>query len=350
MKIVRSDLKSGILKLKVESADDALILSRVIEEGDFVSGFCERKIRIGDGENAKSVKRSFFLKITVEKLEFSGNELRLNGKTIEENEDVPKGSYQTIEAIPGTEITVEKIKWNTYQLQKIKDSAFESKQKILIVLFDREDAIFAITKKNGFDIILELNGEVQKKGYETKKESRFFQDIVDQMKEYVERHKITNVIFASTAFWKEDAVKLVKDKELKGKIILANCSSVTENAVYEVLKSEAIEKVMKNERATIEIGLVDEIVKEISKNGAVAYGLDEVAEKIQSGNIKTLLITERFFHEKQKTKDMDFIENLIETAEKTKAEMHIISSDHEGGKRLDGLGGIAALLRYKNYS
>jgi protein pelota len=27
--------------------------------------------------------------------------------------------------------------------------------------------------------------------------------------------------------------------------------------------------------------------------------------------------------------------------------VHIISADHEGGKKLDGLGGIAALLRYK---
>ena len=33
--------------------------------------------------------------------------------------------------------------------------------------------------------------------------------------------------------------------------------------------------------------------------------------------------------------------------EQVKGEIHIISSDHEGGQKLDGLTGIAALLKYK---
>jgi protein pelota len=40
----------------------------------------------------------------------------------------------------------------------------------------------------------------------------------------------------------------------------------------------------------------------------------------------------------------------MKTAEQTKAEIYIISSEHEGGKKLDGLGGMGAILRYKlNY-
>ncbi len=350
MKILRSDLKKGEMKVRVENPDDVLVLNRIIAEGDFVSGFCERKIKIGTGENAKSVKKSYFLKILAEKKDFEGNELRVNGKTVEEKEDIPKGSYQTIEAIPGAEIVIEKNKWSAYHLQKLKDSAVESRQKIMIVVCDRESAIFAVTKKSGFDILLELSGDVQKKGHETKKESRFFQDVVEQIKDYAERYKITNIILASPAFWKEEIIKLVKEKELRQKILLAGCGSVSENAVYEVLKSDAIQKVLENERAAKEIALVDEVVKEISTEGAVAYGIDDVADKISGGNVRVLLFTDKFFSEGQKKSRADYAENLIETAEKTGAEMHIISSDHEGGMRLDGLGGIAALLRYKSYS
>ena len=349
MKILHSDLKKGEIKVRVENNDDVFVLKNIINPGDFVSGFCERKVKIGKGESAKSVKKTYFLKIFVEKVDFA-QQLRVNGKTVEEKEDIPKGSYQTIEIFPGAEIKIEKEKWGAYHLQKIKESAFETKQKILIVVFDREDAIFALTKKSGFETLLELHGEVQKKRYEVKKESVFFQQIIEKTKDYAQRYKITNIIIASPAFWKDELFKLIKDKEVKEKIVTASCSSVTENAIYEVLRSDAIKNIMKQERVARETNLVDEVTREISKNGAVAYGLDEVASAIENGNIKVLLFTDRFFNEKQIAGSSEYIENLIKKAEKFGAEIHIISSEHEGGLRLDGLGGIAALLRYKSYS
>ncbi len=40
----------------------------------------------------------------------------------------------------------------------------------------------------------------------------------------------------------------------------------------------------------------------------------------------------------------------MRTIDSMKGQVHIISSEHEGGKKLDGLGGLGALLRYKlNY-
>ena len=37
----------------------------------------------------------------------------------------------------------------------------------------------------------------------------------------------------------------------------------------------------------------------------------------------------------------------MKNVDNTQGEVHVVSSDHEGGKILDGLGGIAGLLRYK---
>jgi protein pelota len=40
----------------------------------------------------------------------------------------------------------------------------------------------------------------------------------------------------------------------------------------------------------------------------------------------------------------------MKTVDNTKGDILIISSEHEAGKKLDGLGGIAAILRFKlNY-
>ena len=38
--------------------------------------------------------------------------------------------------------------------------------------------------------------------------------------------------------------------------------------------------------------------------------------------------------------DMDMVENM-------KGEVMVISSEHEGGKQLESLGGMAAILRYE---
>ena len=44
------------------------------------------------------------------------------------------------------------------------------------------------------------------------------------------------------------------------------------------------------------------------------------------------------------------LDELMKKTEEMKGKIYLISSDHEGGKKLDGLGGIAAILRYKlNY-
>ena len=63
-----------------------------------------------------------------------------------------------------------------------------------------------------------------------------------------------------------------------------------------------------------------------------------------------MLITDDFIHKKRQEDKFEDIERLMRTVESMNGSIHIISSEHEGGKKLDGLGGIGALLRYKlNY-
>ena len=40
-------------------------------------------------------------------------------------------------------------------------------------------------------------------------------------------------------------------------------------------------------------------------------------------------------------------EKVMQNAEKTGAEVHLVNAEHEAGNQLQNLGGIAAILRYK---
>ena len=131
---------------------------------------------------------------------------------------------------------------------------------------------------------------------------------------------------------------------------MATCSSVGENAINEVLKRPETENALKQDRIAREFRYVEELFTEISKNNLASYGLKETKEAAIAGAVKTLLITDKFIQEKRMEDKYESIENMMKTVDTTKGDILIVSSDNEAGKKLDGLGGIAAILRYKlNY-
>ena len=113
------------------------------------------------------------------------------------------------------------------------------------------------------------------------------------------------------------------------------------------MKRPEVETALKESRIVEEMSLVEDLLKEIMKDGLAKYGLDEVDNAVNLGAVKTLLITDSFIRKTREDNAFERIENLLKKVESMKGKVIIISFEHDGGKKLDGLGGIAALLRYK---
>jgi len=182
---------------------------------------------------------------------------------------------------------------------------------------------------------------------DTPVKSTFYSQIIKQLEEYDKRYKLDKIILASPAFWKEELLKVLQDKELKSKIVQATCSSADESAINEVLKREEVQKALKEERVSEELALVEQVLAEISKQGLAAYGMEEVAEAVNAGAVKDLLVTDALIMKLRDEDKFKHLDALMKLADKSKAKIHIISIEHAGGKKLEGLGGIAALLRFK---
>jgi len=351
MKLIYSDFKKGEVKVKVENLDDLWYLNQIIEKNDFVKGKTLRKLKLGEENQRKQkiVKKPVFLLIQVEKVEFSktSNILRISGLIKEAPEDVPLGSYHTFNIEENSIVTIIKQKWLKFQIDKIKEASKETASKILICVHDREEAYFALMKKYGYQLLTNIKGIVVKKADIKKIESTFYKEIIKQLEEYDQRYGLSKIIIASPAFWKEELIKELKDEALKGKIILATCSSADENAVNEVIKRPETENALKQDRIAKEYKYVEELFAEISKNNLASYGIKETKNAAISGAVKTLLITDGFIQQKRAENQYEEIEEIMKTVDATKGDILIISSEHEAGKKLDGLGGIAAILRYK---
>jgi protein pelota len=347
MIIINSDFKKGTVKLRIDSPEDIWYISHLIDPKDLVKGKTTRKIKIGENENAKTVKKTLTLKVEAEMVEFNstGDALRINGKVKESPEEIPKDSYHTITLELGSEFLLEKTHWMEYQKQKLKESA-EKKMNQLLCLFDREEVLFALTKNVGYQILAKLTGDVPKKTKTVEVKKDFQTEIVKSLETYTERYKPENVIVASPAFYKEDLFKKIFNPDLKKKVILATCSSISESALDEVMRNPKLEKTLKSSRTRKEAAIVDELLNAISKDNSVAYGELEVKKAAEAGAISKLIISDKFIKQKKEDQTFEEVDSLMKMVDSLKAEIHIISSKHESGKKLDGLSGIAALLRY----
>ncbi len=347
MHFIHQDFRKGIVTLRVTDGDDLWYLSQLIEPGDLLRGTASRKLKIGEGENAKTTKKTFTVTIQAETIQFSssGTSLRINGKIKDGPEDIPRESYQAIELELGNDCSIEKKQWFSYQRQKLREAG-EKRYIYILCLMDREEALFALTKKSGFEILLRLKGDVPKKGKFVDVKKDFHQELLQLFSSYAERYHPEAIIIASPAFYKDDFAQKLPD-DLRQKVVLAVCSDVDEANLQEVMKRPELEKTLLQSRLRHETMMVEEFLRELHNDGAAAYGWEEVRSAMHNGAVAKLLLTDQCIRRHREQGSYAHLDELMKQVDAQHGEIALLSSEHEAGKQIDGLGGIAALLRYK---
>ncbi len=352
MKLMKNDKAEKTLK--VENMDDLWYLSNIVDIGDLVKGKTVRKIKIGESSdrNVKIIKKTVFIEIRVEKIEFSktSNTLRVLGVITQAGQDIQKGEHHSFKLGENSIITIKKERWLKFQLDKLKDACSDKIASMVIVVHDREEAYFALMKKYGYEILGHIEGDVQKKDEEKRVTKNFYSEIITKVSDYVGKYDVKTIILASPAFWKDELMKSLKDDDLKKKIIFATCSTVGKTAINEVLKRDEVKKALHEDRITKEVNIIEELLSEIKKNELAVYGIKDVKNAVDAGAVKDLLVCDSLIQTKRDDGSFFELDSIMKNADSVKANIMIISSDHDGGKKLNGLGGIAGILRYKlNY-
>ncbi len=349
MHILTADFKKGYAKLKIETLDDLWHLSQILHKNDLVKGRSYRKIKLGGTEEkSASVKKPIIIRLKTEKIEFDKYQqsLRINGTVTEGPEDVPHGSYHTLNVEPDTTLEIQKDTFLDFEVRHIQEASKEKGSKILLCTLEREEAYFALLKKYGYDYLGEVKGEVEKKYNKETIRSDFYEEVIKILEGYAERMHLEKIIIGSPAFWKDEIYKRLP-AGLKSKVILASCHSTGPSGINELLKRDEVKQALHDERISKEVALVEELLKAIAKNEPCVYGFYEVLEAAPSGAVQNLLLTDSFIRKKMHEENYEELNKIMKTVEQHKGFICIISSDHEAGEKLDGLGGIAALLRYK---
>ena len=165
------------------------------------------------------------------------------------------------------------------------------------------------------------------------------QKIVDYILKF---DNIQTIVLAGPGFFKNDFYKYLENKhsDLAKKSILEATGSGGRVGINEVLKKGTVEKLATENRVAFEVAAINDILQEIAKDSnLVVYGKKQVKEAINMGAIDKLLVLDKLIRSEDLEESMDMVENMS-------GEVLVISSEHEGGKQLEGLGGLAATLRY----
>ena len=358
MKIIDADLKRGKILLLPENLDDLWILYNVLSVGDFVYAKTTRERKGGGLRPKKGERVSVTLGLEVKKVHWDRmlNRLRVLGVIREAPEDLEEslGKHHTLNIVVGKPLTIVKEKWFKHQIDQI-NRACKSKTKPLIVLsMDDEEYCIAIITNRGAETKVEarikLPGklEAEKRGEALK---AYFKQIYEALKS-IWSEIGSPIAIVGPGYLKNVFLNYLKDRnsELVSKVIaVGSVSSSGISGILEALRGRILDKALKELRIAEESSLIQEVLARIGKNsGDVAYGLENVEEAILRGAVEILLITDSLVRESEDAERIK-IEELMRRVEEFGGKITIVSEEHEAGKILSSLGGIAALLRYAIY-
>ena len=351
MKIIEEDTKEGMVEIIPETLDDLWHLSHIIEVGDNASSKTTRRIQDNTGDKLRSdrgVKKTFYLDLDVENISFHlfTGKLRLTGIITRGPEDlIPLGSHHTLEVKLNTPITIKKERWPTWAIKRINQAIDASKKlSAIIILLEDDTATLGLMRQYGIEYYGPIKGHVSGKRILDKNRQKNIVQFYEKVIESIEKFdSIQNIIIAGPGFVKNDFFDYLKDKhsDLAKKSIIESTGTGGRVGISEVLKKGTVEKLTSENRVGLEMMAIDNLLAQIGKNSSkIAYGLRETKNAINMGAVDQLLILDTKVASENMSDLMDMVENM-------KGEVMVVSSEHDGGKQLGSLGGMAAILRYE---
>ncbi len=342
MKIIKFYKTEKLLKIKIENFNDLLNIQRVIFINDIVKARSLRKFKPEENDRGELKEVTIYLNVEKTEIDKDSEKLRIMGKIINGNplKYIQLHSYHTLNIEKNNIIEIKKqLEWPNYLLKIIEDATKESKKPNLgIILIDEEKSLFAYLLGYGIDFINEIYSNLSKrmtsKDYQEHK-IKYFNKII----ELIKNMDVSIIIIGGPGFVKDDIKKFMEDnylvQKLNKKLFYINVSNVEHSGVYELIKNNEIENILKNQKIRLEFKLMEEFLRQVSIDKSV-YGIKNVIEGIQNYEISKILVNDNILNNQE-------IKQLLGNAEKNNIKIIIFNSNDEVGNQLHNFKDIAGI-------
>lgn len=133
--------------------------------------------------------------------------------------------------------------------------------------------------------------------------------------------------------------------------MVIHTSSGHVHSLNEVLKSPEVLATLKDTKYARETQLMDEFLTRLRReDDRATYGMREVENAVEKGAVGrgggVLLISDKLFRAQDIGERRRWVRLVDQVRDTEGGDVRVLSSEHESGKRLEGLGGVAALLTF----
>ncbi len=344
MKIIKIDRRNNSFEAVPDSFDDLWHIEKLIEPGDVVSGSSERKIKpVQEGDKPR--RERVFVEIEAEDAKFheGSGQLRVQGIVVaaKPEELVPLKSHHTLEVEAGAKITVKKKALRNYdveRLERAKDAT--GRESVIVAVMDDEEAEVYAVRDAGADLRARiLSGREGKRfgGSEKKGKDTYFEEILGK----ISGARPKKILVAGPGFEKQRLEKYMKDNGIKLPAVFESTNDVGESGLNELMKSGKIDRLVEGMHSAQEAKSVERVLASLG-SGMAALGIKEVKEAVAAGAADEIVVLDRMLTGRRAETG-----EMLDAAEGIKARIVFVSTRSDAGKKLDGLGGVAAVLRYR---
>ena len=351
------NIKKGVVKVSPDSLDDLWHLYNIILKGDEVHARTTREIRVEERyARPKRGKRvPVFLGVKVEKVlwDKSLNRLRIHGIVCKAPEKINvKGEHHTLNVAMNRPITIVKSEWSKHQIDRLRRASRAKGAPLIVMSIDDEEFCVAVLRQYGVDVKVEEKTRLPGKLEAEKRTSAvrgFFKSALKSLEE-VWIPLRSPIVIIGPGFMKNNFAKYINGEAsdvAHGVVDVKGVNSGGLAGIQEALRSGVFTKALKHVRVAEETKVIEEVLERLGKGRSdVTYGFTEVEKASLFGAVEKLLLADTALREAPDEK-RTALEKLMREVEQKGGQITVISTEHEAGAKLLGLGGIAALLRFQ---
>lgn len=355
LRILEVNSKKEYVKVIPETFDDFWHLYNIIYKGDQVYARTTREVKTDEkyARSSRGERVPVFLGVNVQEVswdKFLGR-LRVHGTIVEATDVAPAGAHHTLNITLNTPLTIVKKEWPKHHLDRLKRAGASSEKAIIILSIDDEGYAIATTAQYGIEEKVEerikLPGklEAEKRGAAL---NEYFRKVLNSLRQIWTPARSPFVVIG-VGYVKNDFAKFLENEAGDMAKSVVDVKSVNNGGVagiYEAFRSGILLKTMKQMRIAEETEVVEEFLRRLGKDETnVAYGFDVVKKATSVGAVEKLILADSLLRDSDDQQRLQ-LEELMKEVEDKKGAIIVVSTEHEAGKKLTALHGVAALLRF----
>ena len=346
MRLFHRDPATGLLRLRLETPSDLWRIARLVRPGELVGASTTRRDPEAPPEvsGAERARRRVFLTVRAEQVEFHGfsKHVRITGPIVEGPFDI--GRHHTLDLTEGDELSLVKPVLTTGERAVLDEGlAGRGEPTILIAAVDWGDSSLVRLRGRALEPIADLRRTIAGKRYEGTQGEKDRKTYVEEILAAIRREGVaaTAVVIAGPGFLKEElARRLAEDApEVAKKMRVFPTSEAGRAGVDELLRSGKASEALRGSVAAEEAEVVERLLRSLAGGVRAAVGPAEVAEAVSAGAVETLLLADTLLVDPQ-------LAPVLDRARSSRVRVFVVRDEGEAGKRLAGLGRVAAILRY----